>query len=131
MRYVFYNNKSYDFQSGLNSGIFIIPQVTSTGISYIGAGLYLSEKNLNALWIRLYLLGEGTQFQLVHNEPNLIIQNLRDQGIGIGDFAVYNNDILGPIKIWKASFPEDIEANPDYLSYTYKNQALFYAGRPF
>ncbi|MBM3233811.1 hypothetical protein FJZ19_01825 [Candidatus Pacearchaeota archaeon] len=131
MRYVFYNNKSYDFQTGLPSGIFIMPQVTNTGISNIGAGLYLSEKNLNALWVRLYLLGEGEYFHLVHNEPDLRIQNLREQGIGIGDFALYNNDILGPIKIWNISFPQDMQANPDYLSYTYSNQNLFYAGKPF
>jgi hypothetical protein len=32
----------------------------------------------------------------------------------IGDFALYN-EILGPIKIWKAKFQSDIKSDNKYL----------------
>ncbi|MDD5086276.1 MAG: hypothetical protein PHV16_00845, partial [Candidatus Nanoarchaeia archaeon] len=95
-----------------------------------GVALFLSTKNLDALWVRLYLLGEGKSFQHVHNEPNLMIESLRSQGLKIGDFAFYN-DVMGPIKIWKANFPSDIKANPDYLERNYPNVNLSIAKRAF
>jgi asparagine N-glycosylation enzyme membrane subunit Stt3 len=135
MRYLYYNGKEYDFKSGLKSGIFIIPRIMqqSNGgitVNNIGAALYLSEKNLDALWVQLFLLGKNKQFELVHSEPNLIISNLRQQGLVIGDFAVFS-EVLGPIKIWKANFTDDIHIVPEYLEVNYPNTELAIAGRPF
>jgi hypothetical protein len=134
MRYLYVNNKKYDFGSGLNTGLLIMPRVLQqgqgVGLNNIGAALYLSEKNLNALWVRLYLLGEGQNFRLVHNEPNSIIQDLRNQGMTIGDFAFFG-DILGPIKIWNVKFPSSIKANPEYLKTDYPNKELTIAKQVF
>jgi hypothetical protein len=51
----------------------------------------------------------------VHKEDALLIQQLRDAyNISIGDFLLAN-DLLGPIKIFKVNYPEDIEVHKEFL----------------
>jgi len=123
---VYVNGKLTDVSKGkksLNSTLYLFPRIDEKGaISGIGAGLYLSEKAMNAEWVRLYLLGETKNFELVHTEPALFVQQLKDvYNISVGDF-IYANDFYGPIKIWKVNYPEDTEYREEYLQTTGWNQ---------
>ena len=67
----------------------------------IGAALYLSPKVKNSLFAQLYLLDKKTKnFELVYKDDLPI--------------AVYNGNIIGPIKIWKINPPKNIKINPVY-----------------
>jgi hypothetical protein len=130
MCYLYYNNQLYDYKEQgacLNSAIFIMPKITQSGggisIMPYGASLYLNEKAVNALWVKLYLFNEGENFKLVHKEPNPIIEQLSQQGAQLSDFA-YFNDILGPIKIWKVNYPENITFRAEYLNTIYPDRRL-------
>jgi hypothetical protein len=123
LRYVHINGKSYDFKSGLDAGIFIYPKLDYTNnqlsVDEKGAAFYLSERTVHSAIARLYLFDEpSSYFKLVHTEPNLIISDLKNQGVNLGDF-VYYNGFQGPIKIWEISYPSDIKLNEDYLSTEY------------
>jgi asparagine N-glycosylation enzyme membrane subunit Stt3 len=123
LRYLFINNELIDFSSGINATAFIFPSlsVNSQGgasVNQIGAAMFLSPRNMRALWVRLYLLNQGKQFKLIHTEPNAIITSLRSQGLNIGDF-VYYQGIQGPIKIWEINYTGNEKYNPEYVQPTY------------
>jgi asparagine N-glycosylation enzyme membrane subunit Stt3 len=130
MCYLYYNNKLYDYKEKgpcLKAAIYTMPKILQSGgsVSIIpnGASLYLNEKAVSALWVRLYLFNEGKNFELVHTEPNPILEQLSQQGAQLGDFA-YFSDVLGPIKIWKANYPENITFKAEYLNTTYPDSRL-------
>ncbi len=125
-----YSERIYDYKEDgpcLKAAIYLMPRITQSGggINIVpnGAGLYLNERAMNALWVRLYLLGEGKNFELVHKEPNLIIEQLKQQGAQLPDF-VYFSDVLGPIKIWKVNYPENIALRTEYLNTGYPDKRL-------
>ncbi len=117
VRYVYINNQRYDIakdKAALNTTFYIIPRITQQGVNNMGAAFYISEKAAKTQWVRLYLLNETENFELVHQEDALFIQQLRDvYNVTIGDF-LYTNDLLGPIKIWKVNYPPEIKDYPEY-----------------
>jgi len=127
LRYLYYNNTLVDFKSGYNGTMYLMQRLIqdSNGmrLSDIGASLFLSARNTRALWVRMYLLGEGTNLKLVHSETNPVVASLRQNNLNVNDF-IFFSDVEGPIKIWKAEFPASIKANPDYLKTEYPNQVL-------
>ena len=118
LRYLYYQGELYDFKQGYEGCLYLIPKVEQEGngmrINNLGSALFLSERNMKALWIRLYLLEEGEKFRLVHTEQDKFIKSLKENGFNIGDF-VYYNGIRGPIKIWEINYPSDIKSKPEYL----------------
>ena len=103
-------------QEGLDSMFYFVPSIDQSGLNNLGAGLYLSEKALNTEWVRLYLLDETKNFELVHNEPSLFVQQLRENyNLSVGDILVAGGQIQGPIKIWKVNYPNNITYYPEYL----------------
>ncbi len=128
IRYIYYNDKEYDFGSGLESGIFVFPAIdTLSGqqqLNKIGALFYMSERTVHSQMARLYLYNEKSNyFKMVHSQDSLVVEGLKNQGIEAGDF-VYYNGFQGPIKIWEINYPSGIESNPDYLETDYPNQEL-------
>jgi len=113
-RYLYYGGKLADFNSGLNATAFVMPSVDSQRFEPFGASMYLSPRNMRTLWVHLYLLGEGENFILVHNQPSPIVETLRFQGITAPDF-VYYQGVQGPIKIWEVNYTGDEEFNQEYL----------------
>lgn len=108
IKYVYINERLIDVsknETAINAILYIIPTFISTGVNNIGAALYLSEKLMNSLMVKLYLLNQSQYFELVHKEDAPIIEQLREYNINIGDF-VYANGIHGPIKIWKVNYPD-------------------------
>ena len=122
--YLEYIKQKIEFENGLDSCLYIIPSLDSSKINNLGAALYLSERAMNALWVRLYLFDEAKNFELVHSEQDLIITQLRNNyNLTLPDLINYG-DIRGPIKIWKINYPDDIKTNPDYLLTNFPNKAL-------
>jgi asparagine N-glycosylation enzyme membrane subunit Stt3 len=128
LKYLYYKNKLYTFNSGLDAGIFLMPTIGQEAqqlkINDKGALLYLSNRTVHSLLARKYLFGEEGSFKLVLNEPNSAIAQIRAQGADLGDFAYYGGSFLGPIKIWEIEYPSDIKVNPEYLRTDYPNKEL-------
>ena len=121
MRYLYFKGKLYDFKKGYGGCVYIVPRVIQESpgarVSEMGSAFFLSERNMRALWVKLYLLNQDDNFELVHKEQDLIAQNVNSK-FNVGDIITYY-DIHGPIKIWKINYPENIKANSAYLSKDY------------
>ncbi len=129
LRYAYLNNKFNDFGSGLDAGIFVFPLVTQgsggLNINRIGALLYLSRRTIHSQLAELYLFDKKTEhFKLVYTESNSVVNLLKDQGAGIGEF-VYYQGLQGPIKIWEIKYPSDIKLNEDYLKTEFPDEKLY------
>lgn len=128
LRYLFYNGELRDFGNGIDGGIYIFPSLVSAGqqglgVNPIGASVFLSQRNMRALWVRMYFLEEGENFNLIYTEPDSIIKELRKQGLDIGDM-VYFQGIRGPIKIWEVKYTGNEEYNEEYLQRTYPERII-------
>jgi len=122
LRYLFVDGELLDFGSGLEGGAYLFPHVKESGINPMGAAMFLSPKNMRALWVRLYLLGEGENFELVHVESNKIVESARAQGADVPEI-IYYQGIQGPIKIWKVNYVGDEEYDTEgYGLVTYNYQ---------
>ena len=125
IRYAYINNKLVDIngdKAGVLQGcLYIFQQLTNQGLNNMGAAMYISEKGMNALWVKLYLFNEGENFELAHNEPALLIDELRTSyNLTAGDF-LFAGDVYGPIKIWKIYYPKNFTVSEEkmrrYLSF--------------
>ncbi len=134
VRYVWLNGKKYDFKTKeseemLEGMLYIIPRATDTGINPVGAAMYLSRKALATEWVRLYLLNETQNFELVHAEPHPYIEYLNKTFGFKTEFLYVNGNTLGPIKIWKVHYPDDIPYYKEYLKVgSFKWAELDYLG---
>jgi len=126
LRYVYTKEKLYDFNSGLDvldAGIFIFPSLDyqngKLSVDERGAAFYLGERVVHTELVRLYLFNENSNyFKLAHTEQSLINDDLKRQGLDLGDF-IYYQGFQGPIKIWQINYPSDIKLNSAYLSMAY------------
>ncbi|MEK6757627.1 MAG: hypothetical protein AABX88_00725, partial [Nanoarchaeota archaeon] len=124
LRFAYIDGELKDFDSGLDSGIFVFPRVEQNGINKIGALLYLSKRTVHSRLAQLYLFDQKSDyFKLTHVESSFIVENLRQQGLEVGEI-IYYQGIQGPIKIWEISYPKNIEVNPDYLLTDFPDQEI-------
>ncbi len=126
LKYVYANNKLYEFSDGIKAGIFIYPSLDQTQgfrINEQGAALYLSPRTIDSNLARLYLFNQGTYFKLAHTQSSEFVSNLREQGIEVGEFLHYNG-FQGPIKIWNINYPSNIQIIPQYLEKKYPSEEL-------
>jgi len=100
---IYFNGKMYNFEKkGLKGCFRIIPTVGSDGKlqNAFGAGLYVSEEGVNALWTNLYIFEQNnpnydtSAFKLVYKDQYIQQQML------------YNGRLMGPIKIWEVNYPK-------------------------
>jgi len=122
LRYVYYNEEFIDFNKGLGATIYIIPKVYQTGqsiqVDNLGALIYISPRVMRGFLAQKYLLNDPfnnfPHFELIHTEPNLIIDSLNSQGLNLNEF-IYFNGIMGPIKIWKINYTGEEKIKQKYL----------------
>ena len=132
LKSAYYNGQLHSYNIGIDAGIFLMDKLAQQGNNIYktenGAGFYLSKRTVHSFLARKYLYGEEINFKLVHNEPNYITDNLRAQGLVVGDFAYLDGNFLGPIKIWEIKYPANIKTNPEkYMSLDYPDQTLRYS----
>lgn len=128
LRYFYSENESYDFQSGVEAGIFVMPAVVESSgsiqIQKSGAGLFLSKRTVNTLFAKLYLYGQETNaFHVVHQQPDYVVDQLKSQGVQLGQF-VYYNGVRGPITIWEIDYPAGMTVNQQYLNTQYPEEGI-------
>jgi len=125
LRYVYYQEKEIDFEKGLEAGIKIIPRAYQDGaglqIDHIGAALYFNPRAINSLIAQLFLLNDPDKryptVKLVHSEDHPIVKDLKNQGISLDEFLVYQG-IHGPIKIFEINYDDDILINEEFTRYS-------------
>ncbi len=127
---LYYQNQLIKFDNGLNHCFMVIPSITNQGVDPNGAGLYLGEDSVNALWVNLFLLEQKDKdyptdhFKLALNQQHPALESITQQtGINF-NVAVYNGRLLGPLKIWEVSYPDDLEEKPEYLFRNYQEANL-------
>ena len=121
LRYLYFQGKIIDFESGLDSIAYLFDQVNQNSnrvnVDPYGAVIYLSPKVSKSLFAQLYLLndvfGNYPTIKLAHNELDVVVQSLRSQGVRIGDF-VYFNGFRGSIKIWEINYPSNIIIHEEF-----------------
>ena len=122
VRYLYYNERLFDFGGGLDAVIRIIPRVTQSNqqvqIDNLGVAIYLSPKVSKGLFAQIYLLNDAFEnyktVTLVHSESDPILSNLNSQGANLGNL-IYFQGFRGPIKIWKVDYPSNILAKEEFL----------------
>lgn len=128
LRYLYFNNSLQDFGNGIEAGVFIMetmtPQENSISKNEKGALFYLSGRTVNSLLVRKFLFEEEGSFKLVHTQPHVFTEDLRNQGFQVDDFSYFQGNFLGPIKIWEIEYPEYIEENPAFLETQYPDARL-------
>ncbi|MEM2932906.1 MAG: STT3 domain-containing protein [Candidatus Pacearchaeota archaeon] len=117
LRYLYYNNKLYDFKEGIEGMLYIIPYFDGAKINNMGAAMWLSPKVARGLFARLYLLNEtfNDSIVLAHQQDDLIVEQLKQQVSLNNDIILFRGSLLGPIKIFKVNYPENIKFYKEYL----------------
>lgn len=106
-----YNGNEYYFgmdDPNTYQGCFVvIPFVKDNQMYPSSAGVFMSRKGKNALWTKLYLRNHDFEhFELVYQDKVPL--------------AVYDpRGAWGPIKVWKITYPEDIEFKEEFLSHEF------------
>lgn len=123
---VYFQGNVNSFASGIDTTIVIIPLVSAdasggASIDQLGAMMYLSQKTQNSFFSQMYLMNDPLDnyptITIAHSEPDPIVANFNAQGAQLGEF-VYYQGIRGPIKIWEASYPENIVVHEEFLRFS-------------
>jgi hypothetical protein len=95
---LFINGEEVKFaEEGLKGCFVMIPKIDGNQADVLGNGFYISEKVRNTLFYKMYLTGQEMEyFKLVYSDE-----------VGM-PLSVYNGRIIGPLKIWEVSYPEDL-----------------------
>lgn len=95
-------NKKIEFKDGNDACLMIIPAVSGDKMHQIAAAFYISRKVKNTMFTKYYLFGEESEyFKLVYSDQQSV------------PLMIYNGQIVGPMKIWKISYPENLVI-PEY-----------------
>lgn len=127
LRYLFYEGELIDFGSGIEGCAYLFPRLIQEGqnarINPYGAALFLSPRNMRALWVKLYLLEEGENFELAYMESSTLIRSLRSQGLNVGEI-IYYDKLYGPIKIWEMNYVGNEKHNEEYIMKDYPERLM-------
>ncbi|MBI2102611.1 glycosyltransferase family 39 protein [Candidatus Woesearchaeota archaeon] len=108
---LYFNGKMFRYQTQGYAGCFrIIPVLANDGkiASAVGAGLFVSEEGMKALWVNLY----------VFDQQNLAYDTSAFREIyGVGKsgipLSLYQNRLIGPIKMWEINYPKGFTVDPE------------------
>ena len=122
LRYLSIEGEFIDFGSGIEASVYLFPKLDhqEQGINSnsIGAAMYLSPRLMRGMLTQKYILNDPLNkfpnFKLVHTESNLVVNDLRNQGMALPEF-IYYQGIQGPIKIWEVEYTGNEEIKQEYL----------------
>jgi hypothetical protein len=123
MRYLYDGNNFYDFKTGIESAISIIPRLNQDssgklGIDPAGACIWVSPRILRGFLGQAYVLNDPfnkfTHFKIIHQQSSPVTEALRAQGVNIGEW-VYFNGLQGPITIWKVSYSGNEKIRQEFI----------------
>jgi asparagine N-glycosylation enzyme membrane subunit Stt3 len=113
---VYFNEEMILFEEeGYGGCLRIVPTYDNNGNlnNDLGAGLFVSEEGVNALWVNLYVFNQDNP------EYNTSAFNSIYQDSYVSDLIYYNGRVMGPIMIWEIDYPEgfsvDQETEEKYL----------------
>jgi len=108
LRCVFFNGQEYIFGEeenfeGLDACFQILPVYSNNNFNGLGAGIYLSHDVWNTWFTEHYLFGRDSEyFTTVYTDESSI------------PLAIYNGRIIGPIKIWEVTYPENLTIGDEF-----------------
>lgn len=111
LKCIYLNGQEYIFSGKdmLEGCLRIIPTIEANGqANPLGAALYLSPEVYRGLFAKLYLLNQDWPY---------IKMAYSDENTGM-PLALYQGRLIGPTKIWKVSYPNNLTIPPEY----YKNE---------
>ncbi len=102
---VYMGNQEIKFaEPGLKGCLQIVPRIENQQADMVGAAFYLSERVVKGRFGQYYMFSkESDHFKLVYSDEKEM------------PLAIYNGRIIGPIKIWKINYPENMVINQTYL----------------
>jgi len=125
LRYIYFQNKIYDFGKGIGAVAYVIQKVAPVNnqwaLDEFGAVIYLSPRILRGFLGQVYILNDPfnnfQNFELVHTEKDIITNSFSQNFESLEDFVYYENyvGLQGPIKIWKINYIGDETFNSEYL----------------
>ncbi|MFA5953760.1 MAG: STT3 domain-containing protein [Candidatus Pacearchaeota archaeon] len=119
---IYFNNKLIIYNEGLNSTVYIIPQLTESnqGLSYdsTGALMYLSPRVSRSLLGQVYILNDPKNkfsgITLTHKEDDTFVSYIKSIYQTDEEFMYYQG-LRGPLKIWKINYPENTTEYSEFL----------------
>jgi asparagine N-glycosylation enzyme membrane subunit Stt3 len=128
LKCIYIEGKKIEFDvDGIDGCFYTVPSISENKLSKMGAGLWLSNKLMNSLMVKLYILNETENFELVHSENDPIINEINSKySLNLPGLLIYSNaGLIGPLNIWKINYPNNIQENPDYLALQYPEKELW------
>ncbi len=119
---IYYNGKKVTYDGeGYNGCLYLVPVISGGQLNPIGAGMWISEKLMNSLMVKLYLFNESKYLDVAHVTNDPIVDSLNSEyNLSLRDFVIYESaGLLGPIKIWKVNYPDGLAQRPEYLELDY------------
>lgn len=128
LRYLHINGQFFDFGSGIEATAFIFPRLDIQGggvrTNPIGASMFISPRLMRGMLANIYILEDPLErypnFKIAHTEHNLIVEDLKNQGMDLPDFVFYQG-VQGPIKIWDVEYTGNEQMKKEYLDINYKD----------
>ncbi len=108
---IFFQGQEFRFNNyDIDACILLFPVIQNNQVNPIGAALYLSPEVYSTLFTKLYLFGKSSEhFKLVYDDSNNI------------PLAVYNGRLIGPIRIWQISYPNNLNIPEYYYTNEFPN----------
>ncbi|MFH1211245.1 MAG: hypothetical protein V1645_05015, partial [archaeon] len=102
---VFLGGKEIIFpEPGLKGCLQIVPRIENQQVDGMGAAFYLSERVVQSRFGQYYMFSkESENFKIVYNDEQEM------------PLAIYNGRIIGPLKIWKVTYPKNMTVNQTYV----------------
>ena len=130
LRYAYQRGKFIDFGSGVEAGVYFMPQLKQEGntpfVDEDAVLIYLSNKTVKSNLVRLYLYKENNPyFKLVHSEDGDLVKQLKAYKLLKEDEdIVYAQGFVGPIRIWEIHYPNTVKYNPEYVQKNFPGENI-------
>jgi asparagine N-glycosylation enzyme membrane subunit Stt3 len=100
---LFYNGVEHVFEEGIEGCLMLIPSQKSGEFNPYGSSLYLSGEVWSTVFAKIYLFNEDWDYfeQVYSDEQNVPLMS-------------YEGRLIGPLKIWEVSYPDDLEIPAEY-----------------